>query len=208
MKYEHNFINCILNEVKAGAKVSHLCNCYNLSKATVYNWLKRNRIFFDKNKEKSITYNDYAKLQKRFDKAILEFKIYQELHCFKDATIREKEQAIDKLVGKYPIKTMCRLLDLPTGTFYNYHFRRVKVTHKQIRDEEMKQEVYRIFKESGERFGAKKICIKLNTEGVNTTIFKVQSLMKLLNLSSKQRLRKTEMSNIDSSTYYVNKLKR
>lgn len=206
--YTSEFIKTILKKLREGEKVCNLCRSFHLSKATIYNWLKKNKSVFSKNEERSITYEDYTKLQIKFNRAIRELEIFQELHCFKDATIREKERAIDKLVGKYPIKTMCRLLDLPTGTFYNYHFRRVQVTKKQIRDEELKQEVYRVFKESDERFGAKKICIKLKAEGVNTTIFKVQSLMKLLNLSSKQRIRKSEMSKIDNSTYYVNKLKR
>lgn len=206
--YTSEFIKTILKKLREGEKVCNLCRSLHLSKATIYNWLKKNKTVFSKNEERSITYEDYTKLQIKFNRAIRELEIFQELHCFKDATIREKEQAIDKLVGKYPIKTMCRLIDLPTGTFYNYHFRRVQVTHKQIRDQELKQEVYRIFKESGERFGAKKIWIKLKIEGVNTTIFKVQSLMKLLNLSSKQRLRKTEMPKTENSVYYVNKLRR
>lgn len=41
-------------------------------------------------------------------------------------------------MDKFPVKEMCRVLNLPTGTFYNYHLRRVKITQNQIRDEYLK----------------------------------------------------------------------
>ena len=126
---------------------------------------------------------DYYKLKKQLDKKNLELEIYENLHCFKDATTKEKEIAISKFVGKYPIKEMCRLLAIAKGTVYNYLLRKTKVTKNQIRDEELKQEIYRVFKESEERFGAKKILAKLRSEGINTALRKVQSLMMLLNIN-------------------------
>ena len=102
---------------------------------------------------------------------------------------------------------MCRVLNIPTGTFYNYHFRRKIVTNNQIRDEQLKEEIYKVFKESGERFGAKKIWIKLGVDGIHTSLNKVQKLMKLLNIHSIQSLKRKSIKN-DNSQYYINKLKR
>jgi hypothetical protein len=42
-----------------------------------------------------------------------------------------------------------------------------------------------MFKECDERFGAKKMWIKFSVDGINTTLNKVQKLMKLLNLRSR-----------------------
>lgn len=47
-------------------------------------------------------------------------------------------------MDKSPVKEMCRVLNLPTGTFYNYHLRRVKITQNQIRDEYLKGEILKI----------------------------------------------------------------
>lgn len=198
----------VMNLRKQGIKVNIISAEYGVSKATIYNWIKSERTIVSKDKAKSITYSDYDKLQKQLNRKTFELEIFQELHCFKDATAKEKEIAISKLVDKYPIKTMCRLLDIPTGTFYNYHFRRKEITQNQLRDEQLKQEIYRIFKESEERFGPKKIFAKLKSEGINTSIYKIQNLMKLLNIHSKQQLRKSETITTNSSQYYVNKLKR
>ena len=174
-----------------GIPTTKLCAEYGISKSTINIWIKNDKSIFSKEKTKSIKYSDYEKLQQQLKRKTLEFEIFQELHCFKDATTKEKEIAISKLVGKYPVKTMCRLLDIPTGTFYNYHFRRKQVTQYQLRDEVLKQEIYRIFKESDERFGPRKIYTKLKIEGIRTSIYKVQALMNLLNLKSTQQLEKT-----------------
>lgn len=193
---------------KNHSNIKELSVRYGISKATIYNWIRQYKVVPNSNKRKEVTFGEYIKLQKHLERKTLELKIYQDLHCFKDATTKEKEITISKLVGVYPIKTMCRLLDLPTGTFYNYYFRRKSVTKNQVRDEQLKQKIYRIFKESDERFGAKKILVKLASEGINTTLRKVQNLMKLLNIRSCQCLRKSDFPKVDNSQYYINKLKR
>lgn len=205
MKVSKEICKKIINEINEGCQVCAICKRYNISKATVYNYLNQ-----DKRLKgcKDITYNNYVALQRELLKVKLEIEIYENLHCFKDATTKEKEIAISKYVGVYPIKTMCRVLDIPKGTFYNYHLRRKQITQYQIRDEQLKQEIYKIFKDSGERFGAKKIEAKLRANGINTTLHKVQTLMKLLNIKSTQQINKIEESRKDNSQYYVNKLKR
>ena len=89
-------------------------------------------------------------------------------------------------MGKFHVKEMCRVLKLPTGTFYNYHFRRVEITQNQIRDEMLKKEIMKIYTESEGRFGASKIQAKLETRGIKTTQTKVSSLMFQMNIKSKQ----------------------
>lgn len=207
-QYTEELKRDIIISYQQGISVYKICIAFGVCKATIYNWLKKDKSLISKGKSISIKYSDYKCLQQQLERKTLEFEILQELHCFKDATTKEKEVAISKLVGKYPIKTMCRLLDIPTGTFYNYHFRRKEVTQNQLRDEQLKQEIYKIFKESEERFGPRKIFAKLKSEGIKTSINKVQNLMKLLNLKSKQCLRKSEPQTTDNSQYYTNKLNR
>ena len=206
--YTEEFKQYVINLYWQSASVRQISTEYSICKATIYNWIRCDKRIFSKFKNNFVKYSDYEKLQQQLKRKTLEFEIFQELHCFKDATTKEKEIAISKLVGKYPIKTMCRLLDLPTGTFYNYHFRRKEVTQNQLRDEQLKREIYRIFKESEGRFGPRKIFTKLKSIGVNTSINKVQNLMKLLNLKSTQCIRKSELQTTDNSQYYTNKLNR
>lgn len=205
VKYTKDLKNVILGECNKGLNKCEICKRFNIPKSTIYHWLKNTKNIENTN----ITYLDYYKLNNKYKNKCIELEILEKLHCFKDSTTKEKEIAISKFVGVYPIKTMCRVLDLPKGTFYNFHLRRKQVTYNQIRDEQLKKEIYRVFKVSDERFGAKKIWIKLTVEGINTTLNKVQKLMKLLNLHSRQNLRKIEsIKQKDNSQYYINKLKR
>ena len=203
MKWRQEVKQQVIMQYKRGKSAREIIKEFNIPKSTFYYWVK---MFVPKRKE--FFYSDYYKLQKQLKLKILELKIFQDLHCFKDASIKEKEIAISKFVGVYPIKTMCRLLEIPKGTFYNYHLRKKTITQNQTRDEWLKQEILKIFKESGERFGAKKIEAKLRANGINTTLHKVQILMKTLNIKSCQQINKIEAPRNDNSQYYINKLKR
>ena len=205
MGFSKEIKESVLKDYRQKVRIKDICERYNVSRASVYNW-------FDGEKRiesTEITLSDYNKLKRQLEKKTLELEIFENLHCFKDSPTKEKEKAISRFIGVYPIKTMCKLLDIPTGTMYNYHLRSAKVTQYQLRDDFLKQEITKIFKESDGRFGAKKIWIKLKTDGNLVSLNKVQNLMKELDIHSKQRLRKSEHSiKNDNSQYYVNKLKR
>lgn len=209
MEFAQEIKNKILDEYYKKVSIRVICEKYKVSKTTIYNWLRSKKKVKG---SKDITFSDYNKLKRELDKKKLELEIYEKLHCFKDSKTKDKELAISKFIGVYPVKTMCRILNIPTGTMYNFHLRRAVVTQNQLRDEELKKEIYRIYKESDGRFGSKKILIKLKDIGINTTINKVKTLMKFLNISSTQKLRKCEpkieREGKDNSQYYINKLKR
>ena len=139
VKDKKNIKSQITMQYKNGKSANEIIKEYNIPKSTFYYWVK---MYVPKKKE--ITYSEYYKVIKKLKLKTLEFKIFQDLHCFKDAPTKEKEIAISKFVGIYPIKTMCRLLDIPNGTFYNYHFRRKEITQNQIRDEQLKLDIYNI----------------------------------------------------------------
>ncbi len=71
---------------------------------------------------------DYIRLQNKYDKKLREFEIIEKAHCFKDSPRQQKLEAIESLFGQYPTKEMCRVLALPTGTFYNYRKSRLVET--------------------------------------------------------------------------------
>lgn len=130
-------------------------------------------------------------MQKKFEKISRELEIIKLSHCFADSPRKQKEEAIERLIDKFPIKEMCRVLDLPVGTFYNYHLRRVDTTQNQIRDEYLKEAIIKIFNESGQRFCAPKIATKLSELGINTNKKKVSNLMEQMVIKSKQYKKRT-----------------
>lgn len=192
----------ILTEYNDRKPIKEIISRYGVAKSTIFNWIKKG--FRTK---KFIEYKKYEILQKELEHTKLKLEIYENLHCFKDASIHDKEVAIAKHLGQYPIKTMCKILDLPTGTFYNYHFRKKKITQYQIKDEELKTEITKVYLKSEKRFGAKKIFAKLQSNGFRTSLKKIQKLMNELNIKSIQKPQKNETRKPDTD-YQFNKLKR
>ena len=181
-KFSKEIKNEVLKDFCDEIRIDVICMRYGVSRATIYNWAKKEK----KIKGTEILYIDFYNLERKLQQKTLELEIYEKLHCFKDSTIAEKERAVAKYVGTYPIKTMCRLIDLPTGTAYNYLRRRKEEPEYQKRDDILKGEINRVYYESGRRFGAKKITAKLQNEGVHTTMRKVQQLMKEMGIESIQ----------------------
>ena len=46
---------------------------------------------------------------------------------------------ISNLYGAFPVKAMCRLMNVNHSTFYNYHFRRVRTTQNELNDDILKE---------------------------------------------------------------------
>ena len=176
-KYDFDFKISVVEAYKNGLNYKEIREKFHVTKTCFYDWLKLYNTKVHQ-KEKTFTYKQYEELQKRFEKISRELEIIKLSHRFADSPRKQKEEAIERLIDKFPIKEMCRVLDLPVGTFYNYHLRRVDTTQNQIRDEYLKEEIIKIFNESGQRFCAPKIATKLSELGIKTTKEKVSNLMK------------------------------
>ena len=142
--FTKEFKETIIKEYKNGTSYNEIREKYNVPKTCLYDWLKLYNIKVHKD-EKIFTYKQYEDLQKKFEKVSKKLEILKLSHCFADSPRKQKEEAIEKLMDKFPVKEMCWVLNLPTGTFYNYHLRRVKITQNQIRDEYLKGEILKIF---------------------------------------------------------------
>lgn len=162
-----------------------MCAKYSIPKTCLYDCLKLYKVKTAKDKN-CFTYEQYIKLQKQLAKVSRELEIIKLSNCLPSSPIQQKEEAIARLKDKFPIKVMCKVLELPSATFFNYHFRRVQVTQKEIRDNYLKEEILKVFNESQQRFGSNKIYIKLATLGIKTSQSKVATLMKEIGIKRKQ----------------------
>lgn len=206
-KFTKEFKLKVVDEYQNGASCKELCTKYSIPKTCLYDWLKLYKVKTAKNKN-SFTYEQYINLQKQLDKVKQELEIIKLSNCLPSSPIRQKQEAIDRLKDKFPIKIMCKVLELPSGTLFNYLYRRVKVTQNEIRDNYLKEEILKVFNESQQRFGSNKIYIKLKTLGINTTQSKVATLMKEIGIKSKQCKKKTFTPQKNKFKFCWNHLKR
>ncbi|MCL2798223.1 MAG: IS3 family transposase [Firmicutes bacterium] len=184
-RYPAEFKKEIVNLYENGTTAKQLSTKYNLSKSILYDWIKLYKKRTDKNSNVS-TYQEVLLAQKKLAAVQRELEILKKTKCFPNSPRKEKLKAIESLYGQYPVKEMCRTIDLPHGTFYNYHFRRVLETRNEKKKADYRKIIKGIFDESGQRFGSIKIYNKMRIEGFNIDVKTVSALFKEIGLKSKQ----------------------
>jgi putative transposase len=92
---------------------------------------------------------------------------------------------IDALKGRFGVEPVCRALKLPTSTYYAH--KQHRPSPRRQRDERLKVEVQRVWKENFEVYGARKVWRQLQREGVQVARCTVERLMRQLGLKGAVR---------------------
>jgi transposase InsO family protein len=119
----------------------------------------------------------------------------------------EKLNAIEKLYNIYPVKPMCRILNISVGTFYNHLNRRVFEPQHITNDNKLRPLVLEVFESSKQRFGSTKIAQTLRKNGHKISNEKAKKLMNELNI--KPIFGKKEITipqNVESKNKYLKNL--
>ena len=201
MKYTKEIKSQILAEYSNGIKCKELCLKYKVSKSLLYEWIKGCKVLTHKDSKTKFVISDYLGLKKKVQMQDLQIDIFKDVFDLLDIERKKKLEMAKELYDKYPVKTICKLIDLDHATFYNYLKRKVKVTQYQKHDEMLKELIVKYFNESEERFGANKIYQKLKVEGVPCSLDKIVALMKEMGLKSK-RTKKQIGVNTDTPKFF------
>ena len=105
-------------------------------------------------------------------------KFCKRVDCTASAPFQDKLKVLAKLYGQYSVHTLCEVLCVSRGTFYNHIFRRKDVTAYDKHRAEMKEHIHRAFDESQQRFGANKMA----EQGVHISPKYVAELMREMGL--------------------------
>lgn len=171
----------IIREFKKGETTNDLIIKYNLPKSTINDWLRNTRLKIENDSIKELS-KKYSKLYDEFEKISLQLEIYKSLNCLPSMDRITKLNAIKEHYEEYPVKTMCRILNVNAGTFYNHLKRKVKKTVFEMNDKMLKPEIERVFNISNETFSGEIISKVLTKEGFTISQSKARQLMKELGL--------------------------
>lgn len=169
----------IIKRFKKGVTVNELVISTGIAKSTINDWLRETRLKIEDDDLKSLK-KKYGTLVDEYDRLVIELEIYKNLGCLPTSCKNIKLEAIKEHYEVYPIKTMCRILNVNVGIFYNHLKRKVSKTTYQINDEMLKPEVQRIFYLSNETFSGEMISKVLTKEGFIISQSKARKLMKEL----------------------------
>lgn len=94
---------------------------------------------------------------------------------------------IDALRGRFGVEPICRVLGLPTSTYYAHKQRQRQPSARRRRDEQLKVAIQRVWKANFEVYGARKVWRQLGREGIQVARCTVERLMGELGLRGVQR---------------------
>lgn len=186
-----------------GMTVNNICSRFGMARSTLLLWLKESR----PDKRGQIPREIYL-MQKELDRLRLENQIFRESGCSPLSPLHIRIETIKRLSENYSIHMLCRILQVQRSTYYHHMLRSPEKTQLQIEDEQLRPIIKEIFKKSGQRFGARKIRVKLTEMGHTISKRRILRLMKELNLSAKGRQPRLNSANDRQYQYCPNKLKR
>ncbi len=139
---------------ESGNSVQEICEKYQISRSTLYNWIK---LYTERKAPKTgttISGHRIVCLEEENRKLREENEILKKASCGCNASRSKKIQAVQELYGQYSLRALCDALGLSRGTFYN-HMKSQK-TQKLVdkQNEEFRPIIQKIFEDSKGRLGA------------------------------------------------------
>lgn len=177
--YPDNFKIEVVNHYKTHKSTQATLDKYNISKASLFKWVKQFEAgYFLRERKKKPALD--PKVKAHMDKMAAIMAARKECKCPVTASVEEKIAAIDRLGDKYSLTVRCEAVQLPRGT-YNGRKRRVgNPTTYERADETYKPLIKNIFYESNQRFGCRPIHTKLLEMGYHVEESHICGLMKEL----------------------------
>ena len=157
LKYQDEFRSEIVDIFRAGMPVETICKKYQVSKSSVYNWIKLDSKHSSKNGAMQISFREIISLQSEVSRLRQENEISRKCKWVESASLKENLKTIDELKNDYSIHFLCKILNILRSTYYHYSLRRPEKTAYEISDEQIHPIVKQIFEESKGRFGTRKL---------------------------------------------------
>lgn len=175
-QYSDSVRSAVLDRYKDGEPVTSIAASTSIARSTIYTWIN---LSIEKSRKMQISSNNYRLLEKKAARLEQIIEVITKAKCSPGAPLKVKLSALEALHGQYSVHLLCEALDVPRGTFYNHIYRnkRDKTLYKQRR-EELRIEIKKIYDDSNQIFGAKKICAILKERGHSITKEMVAELMR------------------------------
>ena len=166
----------VINLCSDGVSVSEISKEYGLARSTIYAWVKEYNETI--RRRKPIDMHEVLLLRQQCEQQNLIIEILKSASCTIDAPQKERYEAIKKLSGKYSTALLCKALNVPKGSYYNYILRnKNENTEAARRRAEVTPIIEKIFNDSKQIFGAWKIHAILQGMGYHISPNTVAAIM-------------------------------
>ncbi len=195
-EYSEDFKRHVINRYEKGESILALSQELGVAQSTIYTW--RGEYCAVQTPDRVYTPKEIDLLVKHVKKLEETLEVIRVSGFISIVPLGDRLAFLEKLYrsdSKYSVHTICDAMDVARGTFYNHIFRRADRTAKLEEEAKLMLLIQQIFNDSGQRFGAGKIRVKLLEVGVHVSTKRISELMRRLDLRSvrpdakKQRLK-------------------
>lgn len=104
---------------------------------------------------------------------------------------------IDEVREELGVEPVCEVLQFAPSTYYAAKKRWQTPSRRELRDEELKVEIQRVYEENHQVYGARKVWRQLRREGIEVARCTVERLMRVLGLTGAVRGRTVKTTVVD-----------
>lgn len=198
----------ILEEYEKTRSIKTICSKYKIHKSSLLRWKSNNSTVATSQCGTVYTAAQLYNMKRELETLRQENEIIRVCHCSATASTEEKVKEVQRLQNRFTVHALCKVLNLSRATFYRVSLSQKNKTLYEKNDEILKIVIQAEFSDSGERFGAAMIKVKLNEKGYKVSKVHIQRLMREMNLVCKQNRPRCFNSTHRQYKYRRNRLQR
>ena len=178
----------IVNEYLESHSPKAIKEKYGIGKTTLYRWKKNRTVVARTHSGLKYTAADIQKMKRQIKSDTVYRQIVEACNCLPSSPMKERVLEIERLKDRFTIYSLCKVLKVSHESYYRISasLREESKTQFEINDQNLIPRIHYEFKESGERFAAPMIALKLKEKGIIVSKEHVRRLMKQEGLVSKQ----------------------
>lgn len=203
MKFKKDVIQAAIRDRTNGMTVPQIQRKYGIkARSTVFLWLQQSKPVT----ENDISRRELYEMKVELGRLRKENTILKAAGCSAISPIAVRQAAFERLSRQYPLKTLCRILNLSQGDAHYIRDHKVKVTLQQKADAKTRPLIASAFEESRHTYGKRRIrAVLRQRHSLCISERKVSQLMRELDLVSKH-LEYHWIRDSPRCVYYPNRL--
>lgn len=176
----------ILAEYAENHSPKKICAKYHIVKSTLFRWKRQKKVIATSQAGTVYTAGKLHEMKRELSSLQRTNEIIRQCRCTPSSSNEEKVEEVKRLKDQFPVRSICRVLNLSHTTFYRITLEQKRKTLYETIDDSLRAAIETEFHDSGERFGAAMIRVKLNESGYTVSKKHIQRLMHEMNLVCKQ----------------------
>lgn len=193
----------ILAQEAIGKSIARICRENGITRTSFYEW----KVCKKTPRLEGLTAADIRSLKKSHERMSLENQILAAATCSKTASLEDRKTAAAELARVFPLKTVCRVLNVSTSAIHYRRDYKPAKTKVQLENEKLVPLIKDVFDKSHQTYGSMKIKHILEGLGYHISRARVADLMEENHLVCMQKRYRSSDGWMESCRSFPNRLR-